>query len=196
MTRGSTCKLDRVARRRGLTDIDRRLRQRWADGESLRDLETVFNTAVLRSAMGDAGMEPLDGEAANLYRLLTDDAVNPGERIDAESRLRRAGVDPDAVVDDFVSYGTVRTHLNDCLGMETSRERPVDADEARTTVLKLVSRTETVARRTVERLAARGPLSIGSLSVTLSLRVGCSDCGEEYSFAGLLERGGCACQEQ
>lgn len=192
---GATCKVDRVAEKRGLSDLDERLRERWADGDSLRDLERVCNEAILRSAMRAAGMDTLDGEAANLYRLLTDDDVGPGKRIDAKSRLQRNGLDPETLTGDFVSYQTVRTHLNDCLGVATNRDRSLSVDGARNTVLKLVSRTESVATQTIERLTRQGTVTVGKPSVTVSLRVACSACGEEYTFGSLLERGGCACDE-
>lgn len=190
------CKVDRVAERRGLSGLDDRLRRRRADGESLRDLAHVHNRAVLGAAMRAAGMDPLDGEVANLHRLLTDEAVSSGERVDAEARLRRNGVDPAAVRDDFVSHATIRTHLNDCLDVSTSRERAPSVDNARTTVLKLLSRTESVARRTVERLADRDVLVLPDPSVSVSLRVACGECGDEYAFPELLERGGCSCRER
>lgn len=187
------CKIDSVAERRELTAIDERLKDRWSDGESLRDLETFFNQAVLRAAMAAAGMETIDGEPSNLYRLLTDDAVTAGKRVDAESKLRRNGVDPDAVVDDFVSYQTVRTHLNDCLDVGTARESSLSVTDARSTVHKLVSRTESVVLRTIERLSGQGALAIAAPSVTVSVRVACSECNDEYAFSMLLDEGGCSC---
>ncbi|WP_135305601.1 rod-determining factor RdfA [Haloarcula amylovorans] len=191
---GTTCKVDRVAKKRGLTELDDELRKRWADGDSLRDLERYCNESILRSAMHAAGMNTLDGEAANLYRLFTDDDVGPSKRIDAKFRLQRNGLDPETLAGDFVSYQTVRTHLNDCLDVTTARDSTLSVDSARTTVLKLVSRTESVTNQTITRLAGQGSLTIPSPSVTLSLRVACSECGDEYTFTGLLERGGCSCQ--
>ncbi|WP_373222135.1 rod-determining factor RdfA [Halorientalis marina] len=192
MSGDTGCKVDRVCERWDLTMGDE-LRERWRGGESLRELETVFNEAVLRAALQSADADVIDGEAANLYRLLTDDSVSAGQRVDAEARLRRAGLDPTAVTDDFVSYGTVRTHLNECLGIETTRDTRLDPDEGRTTVLKLLSRTESVTERTIARLTDQGALTIPAPSVTLSLRVACDQCGDEYSFSQLLSRGGCSC---
>lgn len=190
---GETCKIDRVVDERDLEAVHDALRERWSDGESLRDLEAFFNRTVLEAAMTTAGMESIDGEAANLYRLLTDDDVSAGKRIDAESRLERDGIDPDALTDDFVSYQTVRTHLNSCLGVETTREQAFGISDARNTVHKLVSRTESVTLQVLERLAGQGTLAIGSPSVTVSVRVACSTCNDEYSFSALLEEEGCSC---
>jgi len=190
------CKIDRVTEARGLTDIEERLQTRWDDGESLRDLERYFNQAVLRTAMTSAGMETIDGESSNLYRLLTDDEVTAGKRVDAESRLRRNGVDPDSVTDDFVSYQTVRTHLNDCLGVQTTRESTLTVAQARNTVHKLVSRIESVTLRTIERLCRQDTVAIAAPSVTVSVRVACSECNDEYTFSTLLTERRCSCTEE
>jgi len=190
------CKIDSVAEEWGVTAVDEQLQERWSDGESLRSLEELFNERVLRAALTAAGIETIDGESSNLYRLLTDDDVTAGKRIDAESRLRRNGVDPDAIRDDFVSYQTVRTHLNECLGVQTARESTFTEADARSTVYKLVSRTESVALRTIERLCGQEQLSITAPSVTVSVRVACSECNDEYTFSTLLDAGTCSCAEE
>jgi len=187
------CKVGRVAERWDLT-VDDDLRDRWAAGASLRDLETYYNERVLRAALESVDADVIGGEAANLYRLLTDDAVSAGQRVDAEARLRRNGLDPETVTDDFVSYGTIRTHLNECLGVETARDSSLDPDEARTTVLKLLSRAESVTERTIGRLTDQGSVTLPDPSVTISLRVACEECGDEYTFSQLLDRGGCSCR--
>jgi hypothetical protein len=191
---GPGCKVDRVSEKYGLTAVDDRLRERRERGDSLRDLERVYNERVLAAAMESAGVDLPGREAATLYRLLTDDEVGPGERVDARSRLRRAGVDPATLESDFVSYQTVRTHLNDCLGLSTDRETAFGVDVARDTALKLVSRTELVTRQLIDRLRGRGAVTVVAPSVTVSVRVACSECGDEYSFSRLLDRGGCSCQ--
>jgi hypothetical protein len=146
--------------------------------------------------MARAGIDTIEGEASNLYRLLTDESVTAGKRVDAESRLRRNGVEADAVVGDFVSYQTVRNHLNDCLGVETARDSTPSVADTRSTVHKLVSRVESVTLRSIERLRGHGKLSIVDPSVTVSVRVACSECNDEYTFAGLLEKSSCSCQEE
>lgn len=190
------CKIDKVIESRGLTDMEERLQTRWADGASLRELERFFNEAVLRAAMKSAGMETIDGESSNLYRLLTDDEVTAGKRVDAESKLLRNGVDPGTVTNDFVSYQTVRTHLNDCLGIQTARENTLTIGEARNTVHKLVSRIESVTLRTIERLCRQGTLGIAAPSVTVSVRVACSECNDKYTFSTLLTQRTCSCTEE
>ena len=189
------CKIDRIARKRELDDLDQRLLERRDAGASLRDLETYHNRRVLEAAVNEADMETLEGEVENLYRLLTDDDVSAGTRVEVRSRLERHGIDPDAVTDDFVSYQTVRTHFNDCLDVDTERTTRIDRTSAKNVVFKLLSRTESITVRTIDRLRSSGHLSIGDPEVTLSLRVACTECGEEYTFARLVDRGRCSCRE-
>ncbi|WP_224450430.1 rod-determining factor RdfA [Haloprofundus salilacus] len=192
----STCKVDTGIRKWNLTSLDDSLLDRRKAGASLRDLESYYNQQVLEAAMREAGVDPLDGEVENIYRLYTDEDVSSGTKVEVRSRLERNEVDPESVVDDFVSYQTIRTHLNHCLGVETARETGLERSEAKNTVFKLLSRTEAITGRTIERLSNAGELTIGAPDVTLSLRVACSACGEEYTFARLVDRGRCSCQEQ
>lgn len=138
------CKVERVCGRRDLPTLPERLVERRTETEaSLRDLERFFNRAVL-AAMRAAGMELLDGEATNVLRLLTADDVSHAARTEARDRLARAGVDVDGVTGDFLTYGTIRTHLRECAGIETGREAGTDADAVRGTVYTLVGRAEAV----------------------------------------------------
>jgi hypothetical protein len=161
--------------------------------DSLRDLERFFNCELLAAAMRDAGMDLVEDEAGNLYRLLTGDDVSRAARTEARHRLARAGVDVDAVRRDFVTYGTVRTHLRECAGVETGREATVTADGVTDTVFELFGRTEAVTERELSQLAGTPALEAGDLTVSLTARVACETCGEEYGLRRLLERGGCAC---
>ncbi|WP_222914349.1 rod-determining factor RdfA [Natrinema sp. SYSU A 869] len=188
------CKVDRVCEKWGLDDVDAKLRDRQQNSDaSLRDLETYFNQRVLEAAMRDARAEIIEGEVENTYYLLTADDVSSGSKIEVNDRLRRSGVDPEAVTSDFVSYQTIRTHLQECLGVDTSYEPNVTTSDAKNTVFKLLSRTEVITERTINRLRSAGHVAISDVDVTLSLRIACTKCGEEYTFSRLLERGRCNC---
>lgn len=190
------CKVEQVCERRGLPTLAERLVERRTETDaSLRDLEGFFNRDVLASAMRAAGMELLEDEAANVYRLLTDEAVSHAARTEARDRLTRAGVDVDAVERDFVTYGTIRTHLRECVGLETGREATVDAATVSDTIFELFGRTEAVTERELSRLSDREAFDAGELTVSLTARVACEACGEEYGLRRLLERGGCRCGE-
>ncbi|WP_338737809.1 rod-determining factor RdfA [Haloplanus salilacus] len=191
------CKIETVCASRGMPTLPDRLVDRRVDaGDSLRDLERFFNREVLAAAMRDAGMELLEGEAENVHRLLTDEDVSDAARTEARDRLRRAGVDVDAVRDDFVTYGTVRTHLRECAGVETGRESSVDAASVRDTAFGLFGRAEAITEREVSRLAETESFDAGDVTVSLTARVTCETCGEEYGLLRLLDRGGCGCRRE
>ncbi|MFC4440125.1 MULTISPECIES: rod-determining factor RdfA [Natrialbaceae] len=192
---GADCKIDRISRKWNLENLDDRLLERRNAGASLRELETYYNQQILDAAMRDSGVEMLDGEVENLYHLLTDAETSAGTKVDVQSRLERNGLDPDTILSDFVSYQTVRTHLRDCLGIETHRNTEFDITDAKNTVFKLLSRTEAITERTIDRLRSAGHLSISEPEVTLSLRIACTKCGEEYQFTRLLDRGNCSCEK-
>jgi hypothetical protein len=188
------CKIERVCERRDLATLPERLVERRTEADaSLRALERFFNREVLAAAMRAAGMELLDGEATNVYRLLTAEDVSHAARTEARDRLSRAGVDVDAVTSEFVTYGTIRTHLRECAGIETGRESAADADAVSETVFTLFGRTEAVTERELSRLAGTDAFDAGDLTVSLTARVACGTCGEEYGLRRLLDRGGCEC---
>jgi hypothetical protein len=190
------CKVDRVTEAWNLENMDERLRRRRENSEaSLRDLEEFFNQEVLEAAMRDARAEMVEGKVENTYRLLTGEDVSSGAKVEVKDRLERSGVDPEAVTSDFVSYQTIRSHLQNCLEIDTDRKSKLTPTDGKNTVFKLLSRTEVITKRTIDRLRSAGHLTVGEVDVTLSLRVTCTECGEEYTFARLIDRGGCDCDD-
>ena len=159
---------------------------------SLRDLAERFNEALVLAAARDAGMDVIDGEAENYYRLLTDDDVSAGTRVEARNRLESGGVDVAALREAFVSYQSVRHYLTEVRGASYERETS-DVDRERSVISRLQSRVESVVRDTVDRLAGAGRLSVGEYRVLVSVDVLCRECGGQYSVGALLERGHCDC---
>lgn len=186
------CKLGRVARSRGLEALDRRLSDRRADGASLRDLERFVNVELLDRALRDASTDVV-GEVGDVYDVLVGDDGSAGERTELRSRLARGGVDVDALLEAFVSYQTVRSHLGDCLGVETGRERTLDPDDARGTIEWARARSEGIVGRTLDRLARDGGVAAGDLEVSHVIRVSCTRCGVTATVGQFVEGGGCDC---
>lgn len=188
------CKLARTADRYGLDGLDEELSERWGGGESagVRELASAVNRRVLAAAMRDAGLSPLDGEPANLLRLLTDDDVPGSRRLDTSRRLERQGVDVDAVLSDTVSHQTVYNHLRDCLGV--SKGSDDDRLERRgSTLYALKNRTETVTRETLASLRDGGELDLDGFDVIVDVRVVCESCGRSSELSTVLEAAGCSC---
>ncbi|AUV84671.1 hypothetical protein C2R22_23815 (plasmid) [Salinigranum rubrum] len=70
--------------------------------KSLRNLTDFFNKELLRAQLRRAGANPLDGEVANIYRLLSDDNVSSGKRVQAERTLEQHDIDVDQLRTEFV----------------------------------------------------------------------------------------------
>lgn len=190
-------KLDRVIEEYGLDGLAVDLERLWAgDGDrslSIRELAAYVNQRILEASMREAEMRPLDGEVENRYRLLTDDGVSAGARIQARRDLERRGVDVERVTDDFVSHQTVYNYLTEERGVEYEREVSDQRERAQATVRRMTSRTEAIARSTLERLRDTDRLALGSFDVFLDLRVRCTDCGNAYGLIELLKSDGCEC---
>lgn len=188
-----SCKLDRIAEEYGLTSIDNELRNAKANGASLRDLETLVNHRLLKQAFIDAGNPLLPGEVETIYTLLTDSEVSKGTEIQLQNRLETEGIEAESIVADFVSYQTVRTHLKECLDVDTGRQQAVSIDSERKTMFGILGRTEQIIQDSVDRLAAADELDTGSLSVSVTARVSCENCAHSYSLDELLAEESCAC---
>lgn len=194
------CKVGRIIDRYDLDEMDDRLVAEWTgesgDRRSLRALARDVDRAVLQAALDQSGMEYRDGEVENFYRILTDDDVSSGTRIETRRDLEHASVPVDRVESDFVSHQTVHTHLTDCLS--ASVEEPDAAERvenARDTIRALQNRTAAVSEDTVDRLSRSDALSIGEFSVLVEVTVACEDCNSHYTIGEFLERGHCDCAE-
>jgi hypothetical protein len=195
---GRRTKVARLIDEYGLATLGAEMERRWtSDGDdrlSLRALADRFNQRLLEAKMTDAGMQPLSGEVENTYRLLTDDDVSAGRRVEAENRLEAAGVDVDGLRADFLTYQAIRHYLTEV--REASYERDGDRDGTageRAVIDRLQGRVESVVRDTVDRLRTAGRLAVGDYRVFVSVDVLCQDCGGQYTAGELLDRGHCDC---
>jgi hypothetical protein len=195
------CKVGRGVAAFDVDAVDEELVSRWCgvgrDRQSLRELATYFNQRLLAAALESSGEQPLDGEAANLYRLLTDDDVSTGVRTQTRRRLLAAGVPVEDVEAQFVSHQTLHTHLTECLGVTREPSDVVPAERRSTDrdrIRALQSRTEVVTRDAIDRLADADALAVEDVDVFVDVTVLCADCGAQYEVGTLLEQGGCECQ--
>lgn len=191
-------KVGKVLSKYELADLHDRLPSLWLGeaGEevSLRDLAERINVAVVRSALEQSGEDPLDGEAENVYRLLTGDTVSAGVRIQQQNRLERAGIDIDELESDFVTHQAVYTYLTK--GLDVSKASaddtdPIEKHDAR--IQRLRNRLDAVIEGSIEELQNANELSTGDVDTSVSLQVYCKDCETQYEIPELLERGGCDC---
>jgi len=192
---GPRSKVARLIESYDLAPIGDDLEAAWLgegqERKSLRDLADQFNRALVLAAIRDAGMDVVDGEARNYYRLLTDDDVTAGTRVEARNRLSGAGVDVDSLEEQFVSYQSIRHYLTEVRGASYER---TGSDDERTVLERLQSRVERVVGDTVDRLSGSERLSIGEYRVFVSVDVLCQECGGQYSVGELIQRGHCDCE--
>lgn len=188
-----SCKVGRDVGKYGLDDLDDELERRYVSGDaSLRDLADLVNATIVGSAV-DATDAEVVGDPASIYAAVRGEDVAPERSANVRDQLTYAGVDLDALTDDFVSHQTVRDHLRSCLDVDTSRAGVESLSDAATVVEWASSRDEQIVDRTVERVRRLGLLDTGPLEISHSIRVTCVDCGATYRPTELFERGGCEC---
>ncbi|THE64112.1 hypothetical protein D8Y22_14460 [Salinadaptatus halalkaliphilus] len=195
------CKVGRIGGRYDLTDLDDELVRYWTDETddrySTRALATHVNQRVLEAALDDAGLQYKDGEIENLHRLLTDDDVSSGTRVQTRKELERDDVPVEDVVSDFVSHQTVYNHLTDCLEAELSSPSDEERlERSRDKLGALRNRTSAVTEDTIAQLERNDVLEIGEFDVLVTVSVNCKECKQQYTVRDLLEQGGCDCATQ
>lgn len=193
---GRESKVLRLIREYERQSLGEELERLWTRDEnrwSLRELADHFNRELLRTALREAGMGGLDGEAANYYRLLTDDSVSPGDHVEATRRLEQAGVDVERLRGEFVSYQAVRTYLKNHRNAEYEQATGDRVSREAESIQQFSDRTEAIVQDKITRLQQREHITVGTPSVTVQLRVHCSDCNSQYSVDQLLDRGHCNC---
>lgn len=195
-TATSRSKVARLIREFELDDVGDELAELWTrerdERLGLRELADRFNVRLLARALRRNGVSVLDGEAENYYRLLTDEDVSSGMRVQLENRLERDGVDVAALRRSFVSRQAIHTYLTAERGI--SYDDHVDAsaggvDARIDTVRRLKSRMGAVAERAVADLTDAGDES----HVSVVVRVQCGSCGGSYPVSEFLRQGGCDC---
>lgn len=191
------CKVGRVAADRKLSSTVTRIESaRQQRDASLRQLECEFNRTVLGAALEAEGYTPLDGEVDNLYRLLTEDDVTGGMRVQARNRLEDHGVDIEAVQADFVSYQTINRHFKQCRGFTQSTENSgISMNGAEDRLFALRTRALEVSSQTVGQLDRSEVIDIGEFDVNVDIGVTCLDCGTQASFTDLFSGWRCECDE-
>jgi len=169
---------------------------RWTAEEdrlSLRALADFFNRQILQARLDDAGIDTLDGELENTYRLLTDEDVSPAERTRLRRRLERDGMDVDAIEDDFVTYQAIRTYLTEYRDAEYVTEDRDPIEREVENIERLHGRVETVTTGKLEQLMDREELQLGAFRILVDTKVVCEDCHTQFDIIELLERGACDC---
>lgn len=195
---GKQSKVKRVLEEYELTEVGNELERAWTatdpnERESLRDLATRLNQRILKETLQGASETVLKGETENIYQLLTDDGVSSGDQKRAERKLKRQGVNVEALRSDFVSYQAIRTYLKDYRDAELKSTDTDKRGSAVESVQRLQSRLVTVSEDRLLSLQSAEEISLGEFRVILNLRVVCEDCGTQENIIPLIKQGGCNC---
>jgi len=192
-------KVERLITEYGLDGAGMELETRWTREEdrwSLRDLADWFNRQLLEQALTGAGIQPVDGEVSNDYRLLTDDDVSGGDRVQLRRRLDQAGVDVDGLLDDFVTYQAIRSYLTEIRDASYDHGSGTTPESVQDRIESLAGRTERVTESQIAQLRDNGEIEVGDFRLLVDVQLYCRECNEQYDIAELLERGGCGCLDQ
>jgi hypothetical protein len=194
--RGRRSKVVRLIEEYDLQGIGAELEQYWTadeDRRSLRELADYFNRHLLEAALDSAGVQHLDGEIENTYRLLADDDVSSADRTRVRRRLERDGVDVDELESDFVTYQAIRTYLKDHRGAEYTPDETDPLEREQTNIQQLRGRMAAVTEGKIEQLRDSDSLELGEFRILTEIQVVCEDCNTQFDAVDLLERGGCNC---
>ena len=198
-----TCKIGRAIDRYDLDGLNGELQHRRdvADA-SLRTLAEYINERILETALAEVetdltdvayGAVSADDALSAVYETLTSDTALADREARVRKRFEQNGIDIEEIESDWVTHPTVRSHLNDCLQIDTARTTKITAESARNTIEWARTRCARVVEQTISRLVSAGIVSIRDIEVAVTIQITCSDCGSTYRFGELLEYGSCAC---
>jgi hypothetical protein len=197
MSVSSGCKIDRVIAEHGLEGADPRhdsihdgLLARWRGEGShsavgYRTLTEWFNRRLLRQVIAEQG--PVDASwVERAHDALTGD--DDLRRAEVTEHLRAEGVDVDRAESGMVSWGTMRTHLTDCLGGE--KESQSGGDWERDTIGMARSFAREKVESALSSLATKGTIEgVDDSSVTIQIQVACEECPTRVPLEVALDRG-------
>ena len=191
-------KVARLCDEYGLDGAGEELETLWTASDeerrSLRSLADRFNRRLLSEAMSEAGMKPVANEEEHIYRVLAVDEASSADQTRVRRRLERNGVDVVRLLDDFVSYQTIRRYLVDHRGAEYDPSDAQSPDDPVESVHRLRGRTASVTESKLSQIERAGALNLGeTVRITVDVRVLCEDCGSQFGIQELVDRGGCDC---
>lgn len=194
---GRRIKVQRLIDEYELTGLGSEMERLWTtdrdDRMSLRALADYFNQHLLEVAMADAGLQPLSGEAENIYHLLTGDEVTGADQTRTRRRLERDGIDVEQLLSDFVTYQAIRTYLKEYRNAEYTTNKNNLIDREKVSIQRLRGRMTTVVESKLEQLEKNDELVLGDYRTVADINVYCADCGAQYGIDDLLDKGGCDC---
>jgi hypothetical protein len=182
------CKVCRVLDERDMSQYEDQLVDQWQaeppERKGYRQLADWLNITMLRREMDRAGLSTLGEEARSKYERLTASDEMVADELATD--LAGAGIDVDQLQRDFISYGVVRTHLQDCLDLEYTAE---SGDwETETIEIAREFATQKVTQAT-QSLHNKGELEGGNITVTVDVELECTSCHANVPVDRAVRRG-------
>jgi len=165
---------------------------RWTgtDGhqeQGYRTLASWLNRRILRTVYEEHGRTALDHRIEADYDALTGDDDLLGSEVEAD--LRADGSPATELADNLVSYGSVRTHLLDCLDGEKSPSSTETEWQRDSISIARTVATEK-AQQALSALVSSGQVDDGEgLSVEVDIQLRCDKCPTVVPFDVAARRG-------
>jgi|APHM01.1.fsa_nt_gi hypothetical protein len=200
---GDGPKIERVADRYEISELGDEVVARWLgengyDQESLRDLADRVNRRIIEAAVASS-TNLLDGEAANIYRLLTgdDDDVTAGMQTEARQRLKHDGIDVERLEADLITYQSVYNYCKDHRNVSRSSGETTNNPASNLTHMrKIAGRLQAIVENNLAQWIKHNVIDGGSYEVNIEIWVTCQDCGARRSPKRLIDSGGCQCASE
>lgn len=199
----SCCKVTTTAQEYDLMDTAARLPERRKGGASFRELTRWFNTTIIEQILDRAGIPSgesvhtvLVGDelAEEVYQILKTDDGSDVERAELRARLAEVGIDVDALEEALVSHVTIRSHLLECINLD-SNAKGANFEKTINTIRWAHSRAESVIQNALESSVAAGETQTGPLEAEVVVRVTCQTCGDMFYVDEFVENPRCHCTE-
>lgn len=195
------CKVQRTASRFESGELLSELSIKRRAGDSFREIAAYFNQEIVARVLDDADIEQdrtlhaaLTGDeiAEDVYDVLRRDSTSDIKRAEVRARLSDVGIDVSTLESAFVSHVTIRSHLQDCVGVTPDESRPQFSQIINTTQ-GARSRAVNVIQSTIDQAVKNGQLQTGDLEVDVSVQMSCQNCGDAFYLAELLDQRRCSC---
>ena len=173
--------------------IHGRLAARWLGQAefpetSTRDLVRWFNLSLVREALVQNGVPVQEHEITNVYDTLTDDKYED-QRWSVRSSLEYDGIDPDELVDDFISTSSMYRHLTDCLEAEKDRKK-AETDWENTNIEFAKEKAAKHIKKALNSLGNKGEIQrAGEADVEVEVFLSCPDCSTSVPYSIARQRG-------
>jgi len=199
MSLDTSCKIDGVIKRYELQSADpiydsinEGLLARWTGGGKrtamgYRSLTEWFNKRLLKASYDEHGRETLGARLESDYEVLKSDDDLISEEV-VES-LRADGIDSDRLQRDLVSWGTMRTHLKECLDGH-KEPQTASTNWEQESIQKVTEIAEQKTESALSALANKGTLAGGETAgIDVQIQLSCQSCPTRVPFDIALERG-------